>query len=220
MTKRKSLPSVGKIFDYWKDKYEITGFCFVDWGEPSCPSCGNQIHNIEFEDPEKHQQYLKQGKFETIWNTCIGLERHHIIPHSLGGSDKVDNLFLLCHECHGQAPMTNNSDAFFKWLKTPKEHNYWRKFMKKGQEIKQFIELNYSEEQKKKIYEIEPLLNKEDICNFLDTKINSISLHFNEKGAYIPDMTLVYLIIEGILSGELKATWTSDKSYTFISSGS
>ncbi len=29
-----------------------------------------------------------------------GFEYHHRIPRSLGGSDEVENIVLLCHHCH------------------------------------------------------------------------------------------------------------------------
>ncbi|WP_303674026.1 HNH endonuclease [Vampirovibrio chlorellavorus] len=29
-----------------------------------------------------------------------GFEYHHRLPRSLGGSDEVDNIVLLCHACH------------------------------------------------------------------------------------------------------------------------
>lgn len=201
------LPSVGKIFDYWKDKHEITGFCFVDWGEPSCPGCGNQIYNIEFDKKkkDKYLRYLKEGNFIAIWNTCVGLERHHIIPFSLGGSDDVSNLFLLCHECHGEAPTTSEITAFFNWLKTPKKHNYWRKLNEKAKELSQYIDTNYDNKQQIKIRAALSNLTRKEISSYLDTKLDLITLHFNEKGGYIPESTIVHFILEGILNGELQA---------------
>ena len=32
----------------------------------------------------------------------VAVDRHHIIPRSLGGSDKDSNLAWLCLECHGK----------------------------------------------------------------------------------------------------------------------
>lgn len=31
-----------------------------------------------------------------------GFEYHHLTPRSQGGSDEVDNIALLCHDCHQQ----------------------------------------------------------------------------------------------------------------------
>ena len=44
------------------------------------------------------------------------LERCHILAESLGGEGHADNLFLLCEDCHREAPDTTNRDAFFRWV--------------------------------------------------------------------------------------------------------
>lgn len=41
--------------------------------------------------------------------SCEDLEIHHIIPHSQGGSDKMQNLAALCHNCHKDATLTRSS---------------------------------------------------------------------------------------------------------------
>ncbi len=45
-----------------------------------------------------------------------GLEIAHIIPHSVGGSDDVDNLVILCKACHLEAPNTTSVEFFHAWL--------------------------------------------------------------------------------------------------------
>jgi hypothetical protein len=42
------------------------------------------------------------------------LQRCHIIPRSLGGSEDASNLVLLCRQCHAEAP--NVADAEFIWI--------------------------------------------------------------------------------------------------------
>lgn len=105
------MPSNYQIFDYWKDKKLPGGICVLwDYGEPSCWGCSLPIH---VETPE----LLKKGDFKTIWNKTSGyLERCHIIPRSLGGSNDPSNLFLLCSECHIQSPDTDNPEIFMKWI--------------------------------------------------------------------------------------------------------
>jgi len=39
------------------------------------------------------------------------LEVHHIVPHSQGGEDKVQNLATLCHDCHNDATLARSSDG-------------------------------------------------------------------------------------------------------------
>ncbi|MEE7479031.1 HNH endonuclease signature motif containing protein [Methylobacterium hispanicum] len=67
---------------------------------------------------------------ENIADDCDGLricwccgkqgyqERAHIIPHSLGGPDTAENLFLLCSACHLQAPDMRQARWFFDWINT------------------------------------------------------------------------------------------------------
>jgi HNH endonuclease len=45
------------------------------------------------------------------------LQRCHIIPKSLGGSDDPNNLFLMCRECHDLSPDTTDVDLFFQWAR-------------------------------------------------------------------------------------------------------
>lgn len=44
------------------------------------------------------------------------LNRCHIIPHSAGGEDNPNNLFLLCEDCHINSPDTSNQSNFFRWV--------------------------------------------------------------------------------------------------------
>jgi hypothetical protein len=41
-------------------------------------------------------------------------EYHHILPSSLGGSDRPDNIVLLCHGCHVAAHKNANIDKIPK----------------------------------------------------------------------------------------------------------
>ena len=45
------------------------------------------------------------------------LERCHIIPRSLNGTDTPDNFVLLCNECHQEAPNVNDKDYMMQWIK-------------------------------------------------------------------------------------------------------
>lgn len=52
----------------------------------SCQECG--VTGIYI---NKHNMPIPSNK---------GLEIHHILPISLGGTDQVTNLITLCHDCH------------------------------------------------------------------------------------------------------------------------
>jgi HNH endonuclease len=104
------LPLKSEIFEYWKDKLgELQRS--IDWGEPSCWACG-------FHYDGKYDIKRRNPTWENILNCWdrIPLQRCHIIPRALGGPDTVDNLFLLCRECHDAAPNTNAPDIFFAWV--------------------------------------------------------------------------------------------------------
>ncbi|MEB7923148.1 HNH endonuclease [Atlantibacter hermannii] len=57
------------------------------------------------------------------FNVCVccgressTLERAHIIPHSLGGSNDVSNYILLCNKCHTESPDIANESALIEWM--------------------------------------------------------------------------------------------------------
>lgn len=57
------------------------------------------------------------------FNVCVccgressKLERAHIIPHSLGGSNDVSNYILLCSKCHRESPDIANESALIEWM--------------------------------------------------------------------------------------------------------
>lgn len=105
------LPSKSQIFDYWKDHLFDNGLS-IDFGEPSCWVCG-------FHYDGKYDIKRPNASWETIlrrWEK-IPLQRCHIIPRSLDGSDSVENLFLMCRECHDTAPNTNIREIFFEWAR-------------------------------------------------------------------------------------------------------
>lgn len=106
------LPSKSQVFWYWKDKLSELGF-LIDWGEPSCWACG-------FHYKAKYDIRRSDADWETLlkgWEK-IPLQRCHIVPRSLGGSDAADNLFLMCRECHDTAPNTSIPDLFFEWARS------------------------------------------------------------------------------------------------------
>ena len=44
------------------------------------------------------------------------LQKCHIVPHSLGGSDSPQNLVLLCRLCHEEGPNVIDSEIFWDWI--------------------------------------------------------------------------------------------------------
>lgn len=107
-----TLPSKAQIFDYWKDRLRDIGV-FIDWGEPSCWACG-------FHYGTKYDIKRSNADWDEIflgWDR-MPLQRCHIVPRSLGGTDDPSNLFLMCRECHDLAPNTAIADIFFQWVRS------------------------------------------------------------------------------------------------------
>lgn len=106
------LPSKSEIFSYWKNRLEKLGF-FVDWGEPGCWACGFHYDaKYDIRDPN-----ARWAKVLACWER-VPLQRCHIVPRSLGGSNKASNLFLMCRECHDLQPNTSVRAVFFDWART------------------------------------------------------------------------------------------------------
>lgn len=126
-----------RIFDYWKDKFIVSSgevkttkeckhsfsdeWVVEDWGEPCCWACGE--HAIKDEDlmrfcdahaDEKDHDFYK--KLFSLKSVKSKLNRCHIHPNALGGTDSPENLFLMCEECHALSPDTTNRKAFFRWV--------------------------------------------------------------------------------------------------------
>lgn len=111
-----SPPSKAQIFGHWKNHFQEMGV-FIDWGEPSCWACGFHYgtkYDIKSPDPSWNE--ILDG-----WER-IPLQRCHIVPRSLGGTNELSNLFLMCRECHDTAPNTALSEIFFEWVRAQSTH--------------------------------------------------------------------------------------------------
>ncbi len=105
-----NLPSKAEIFEYWKDRFPDVGM-FIDWGEPSCWACG--FHYGAKYDIKKPK--ASWSEILRCWER-MPLQRCHIVPRSLGGTDDPANLVLMCRECHDLAPNTDSREIFFQWV--------------------------------------------------------------------------------------------------------
>lgn len=136
--KRESITTTHKqIADYWKNKcitydgavgmehelpYDKTIPAIEDIGEPCCMGCGKPI------DLSKYKSYndVLIDSPTKLWNlneVKSKLYKCHIIPDSLGGKDKPENLFLMCDECHRLSPDTDNPKNFLRWIYRRREES-------------------------------------------------------------------------------------------------
>ena len=105
------LPSKSEIFEFWKDRIARV-VRWIDWGEPGCWAC-------RFYYGPKYDIKRSDASWDDIlrcWDR-IPLQRCHIVPRSLGGSNDVSNLFLMCRECHDRMPNTTIPEIFFEWAR-------------------------------------------------------------------------------------------------------
>ena len=59
--------------------------------------------------------YRRDGFRCALCDSTHGLQIHHVIPRSHGGSDKPQNLICLCWKCHAAAHGTIHPD-FPEWV--------------------------------------------------------------------------------------------------------
>jgi hypothetical protein len=124
------LPSRSLIFDNWKERLEKLGF-FVDWGEPGCWACGFH-YDVKYDIKRPDAGWKDTLK---RWD-ALPLQRCHIVARSLGGTNDVGNLFLMCRECHDLAPNTVFSEIFFEWARA--QSSYAREAAKFGSALASF----------------------------------------------------------------------------------
>jgi hypothetical protein len=101
MATRYCKTTIKHIADYWIKNSNISELELnFDWADAHthCWNCGDDRFRKSHKTPS--------------------LERCHIVPHSLGGSDSPDNYVLLCKDCHQEAPNTNNPNDMWDWIKS------------------------------------------------------------------------------------------------------
>jgi len=67
------------------------------------------------------------------------LQRCHIIPRALGGSEDPSNLVLLCAQCHSEAPNVNDSEFMWVWLRAHAADFYGTYWQNRGYREYEFI---------------------------------------------------------------------------------
>ena len=86
---------------------------WIAWGEPCCWACRFHYgfkYNVKRSDVSWDEILRCRDR--------IPLQRCHIVGRSLGGSNDVSNLFLMCRECHDRMPNTSIPEIFFEWART------------------------------------------------------------------------------------------------------
>jgi len=100
MGRSRNMPSRKKIFEYWQDKLDNV------YDDNSCFKCG-------FGGKE--------------YNYAI-VDRAHILSVFDGGSDDVENIHLLCSNCHKKSEPYSGR-MYYDWLKSDTEIEFVKKIM-------------------------------------------------------------------------------------------
>lgn len=117
------------------------------------------------------------------------LQRCHIIPRSIGGTEHPSNLVLLCLKCHREAPNVIDTQFMWKWLRAhavPFYGTYWH------QRAVQEFELIFGRKPFTLIDETQ--VTKEMINEAVEKHIRSAGIHFGE-GRLNPS-TMAWLLFQ------------------------
>jgi hypothetical protein len=137
-----------EIIAYWETKVDESDLG-VDWAEAHerCWRCG-------YKSP---------------------LERCHIVPRSLGGSDHPSNLVLLCQRCHREAPNIDDSEFMWIWIKGTKEPFYDTYWTQRGlEEFENMFKRNAFSELDHDVHDIK------DIKKVFKNELKKTIVHFAE----------------------------------------
>ena len=102
LEERPTMPTKEAIARWWWhhgwDEAREYRLNLVDFGEPCCWACGTWRSSW------------------TSWHKA-SLERCHIVPHALGGTNDPSNYVLLCKDCHLESPDTPHREAMLTWIR-------------------------------------------------------------------------------------------------------
>lgn len=135
----KDLPSIGAVLGYWKDHArfldERINF-LLDLREPTCWAC----------------QWFWDGRYDVrskapSWEQLVRawekapLQRCHVVPCSLGGSNAPSNILLMCRECHDLSPNLIHLDFMLDWCKA---QSWWERRTKEIREAAASFGIDWS----------------------------------------------------------------------------
>ena len=182
----KCISKDGKIIDI-NNKRDDDMIVIEDYGEPECWLCGKpfHLHNSEKNNYYKLVESENEKDIESIYDlksVKSSLERCHIVPHSLGGSDDEDNLFLLCKKCHAQSPDVLKKEYFLKYIYDKRKEYIWgyhfSEFLSNYKYLEKLCEMNNKDISKfdLKEFDISNEKIKEEAMKFCSTHGATLSL--------------------------------------------
>lgn len=107
--RRTQVPPAWKIARYWFQQGEFA----IAPGEPACFACRWR---------DDRAPVYPSVSVADAW-TRSKLERAHLVPHVLGGSDSdVSNYVMLCPPCHKAAPDWLDPRVMLRWVRGQKHY--------------------------------------------------------------------------------------------------
>jgi hypothetical protein len=154
-----------EIVDYWLEHQDECGLS-VDWAdaEKLCWRCAH----------------------------ARNLQRCHIVPRSLEGSENPRNLVLLCAQCHAEAPNVADPEFMWVWLRAHAASFYGTYWQVRGLREYEYI---YKEKPFAGLSDIESVMPKVNAA--LEVYFKKTSTHWGQ-GKVNPS-TVAWLIRQVIL---------------------
>jgi len=152
---------------------------------------------------EAHAQFIEEGyvdlepgEFDRCW--CCGnsrrkLQRCHIIPAALGGSDAIENLIPLCSRCHDKQPDVDDPVHTFEWIKAEQNPLTGVGMGDRWEVMQKTMEL--TKQMKPNKIQCEAI--KEWFVYFLDTRVNN---HCGQsgQGSYVKDASILWAFTKAL----------------------
>lgn len=100
-----SVQTKWQLAQHWETSSDRPVFApmLEDLDAPCCFACG------------WHSERWTKATPRASWERAT-LERAHIVPSSLGGSDDASNVILLCSPCHHDSPDWPDPSAMARWI--------------------------------------------------------------------------------------------------------
>ena len=76
-----------------------------------------------FDGMKQNDKIIMQTSYCFACGCNVGTERSHIIPVCDGGGHNVQNIHLLCKECHIESEYFSNSNIYWDWFKMKNPNN-------------------------------------------------------------------------------------------------
>ena len=192
-----------KIYEYWRDKViksdgrvvganddcDITDEVVVeDAYIPRCWGCGLPVVRESKIDKWINDQCVEddeESNLKRIWGskeTKSKLNRCHIIPGALGGTDEPSNLFLMCGDCHVLSPDTKYPSMFFKWVAERRKQMLWGTFHPNYllQKAGELLERDYGISMMELLERIHEIHGDECLTNLQEFMQDRIGTHGNK----------------------------------------